>query len=72
MSYGNPEDRLDNRHKIGLNSTLNRIVTKSAARARKQNSTFLRMLVEWAVANGAVEEILGDAVIECADESSAA
>lgn len=72
MAYANPEDRLDNRHKIGLNSTINRIITRSAARAHKQNSTFLRMLIEWAVANGAVEEILGEDMFERADESSAA
>lgn len=64
MAYANPSDRRDNRHKVSLNSTLNRIVTRSAARAHKQNATFLLELIEWAVENGAIDEIIGT------DESS--
>ncbi|ENA37454.1 hypothetical protein IQ22_04238 [Pseudomonas duriflava] len=71
MSYANPADRRDNRHKVSLNSTLNKIITKSAARARKQNATFLLELIEWAIENGAVEEIVGNDLLR-ADESSVA
>jgi len=59
MAYANPSDRRDKRHKVSLNSTLNRIVTRSAARAQKQNATFLLELIEWAVENGAIDEIIG-------------
>lgn len=71
MSYANPADRRDKRHKVSLNSTLDRIVCRAASRARKQNATFLHDLIERAIENGLIDELLGDD-LAAGDESSAA
>ncbi|MBA1249880.1 MULTISPECIES: hypothetical protein [Pseudomonas] len=71
MSYANPAHRRDNRHKVSLNSTINKIIVKSAARARKQNATFLKELIEWAIENGAVEELLNSDLLSSEDSSVA-
>ncbi|WP_110946441.1 MULTISPECIES: hypothetical protein [Pseudomonas] len=68
MAYDKPkEHRRDKRHKVSLNSTLEKITARSAIRAEKQHGTFLYLLVEWAVENGAIEALLKDR-----NESSAA
>lgn len=61
MAYDRPnEHRRDKRHKVSLNSTLDKIISRSAIRAQKQQGTFLYLLVEWAVENGAIEALVKD------------
>ncbi|WP_213941214.1 hypothetical protein [Pseudomonas sp. dw_612] len=61
MGYANPNDhRRDKRHKVSLNSTLDKITARAAIRAEKQHGTLLYMLVEWAVENGAIEALAKD------------
>lgn len=67
MAYDNPADRRDKRRKVNFNTTLDRIIARSASRAHKQHAAFLHALIEWAVENGAIEELVKDG-----NESSAA
>lgn len=44
--------------KVRFEPVLDRILRKAAHKSRRQHATYLYELIEWAVANGAIEELL--------------
>lgn len=46
--------------KVRFEPVLDRILRKAAHKSRRQHATYLYELIEWAVANGAIEELQTD------------
>lgn len=58
MAYKTPEQKRDIQRKVRFNQTLDRILTRASHKAEKQHGTYLHLLIEWAVENGAIEELM--------------
>lgn len=57
MAYDNPSHKRNIPHKVRVNRTLDRIIRKAAARSEAQPATYLYMMIEWAIENGAIESL---------------
>lgn len=57
MAYINPAHKRDIPHKVRVNRTLDRIIRKAAARSEAQPATYLYLMIEWAIENGAIESL---------------
>lgn len=55
--YADPSHKRDIPRKVRFNQTLDRLLTRAANRAQAQHATYLYQLIEWAIENGAIEEL---------------
>ena len=46
--------------KVRFEPVLDRILRKAATRTRMQHATYLYEIIEWAVANGVIDELMQD------------
>lgn len=58
--YQDPSQKRAIPVKVRFEPVLDRILRKAAHRTRMQHATYLYELIEWAVANGAIEELMQD------------
>jgi len=58
--YQDPSQKRAIPVKVRFEPVLDRILRKAAHRTRMQHATYLYELIEWAVANGAIEELMHD------------
>jgi hypothetical protein len=58
--YQDPNQKRDIPVKVRFEPVLDRILRKAANKSRRQHATYLYEVIEWAVANGAIEELMQD------------
>ncbi|MGE6320567.1 hypothetical protein ACQKEF_09850 [Pseudomonas oryzihabitans] len=58
--YQDPSQKRAIPVKVRFEPVLDRILRKAAHRTRMQHATYLYELIEWAVANGAIEDLMED------------
>lgn len=56
--YMDPSQRRNIPVKVRFEPVLDRILRRASAKSRRQHSPYLYELIEWAVANGAIEELM--------------
>jgi len=55
--YANQAHKRSVARKVRVNPALDRVLARAAGLAEKQHEAFLFLMIEWAVANGAIEEL---------------
>jgi hypothetical protein len=55
--YSDQSHKRDTPRKVRFNKTLDRILHRAAERAEEQHATYLYLMIEWAVENGAIEAL---------------
>jgi hypothetical protein len=58
--YQDPSQKRAIPVKVRFEPVLDRILRKAATKTRMQHATYLYEIIEWAVANGVIEELLQD------------
>ncbi len=58
--YQDPSQKRAIPVKVRFEPVLDRILRKAAHRTRMQHATYLYELIEWAVANGGIEDLMHD------------
>lgn len=58
--YIDPSQKRDIPVKVRFDRTLDRILRKSAHKSRRQHATYLYEIIEWAITNGVIEELMQD------------
>ena len=56
--YTDPNQKRDIPVKVRFEPVLDRILRKAASRTRMQHATYLYEIIEWAVDNGVIEELM--------------
>ena len=59
--YADPSQRRQIPVKVRFEPVLDRILRKASTKSRRQHATYLYELIEWAIANGAIEELMENA-----------
>lgn len=59
--YTDPSQRRAIPVKVRFEPVLDRILRKASHKSRRQHATYLYELIEWAISNGAIEELMENA-----------
>jgi hypothetical protein len=58
--YMDPSQKRSIPVKVRFEPVLDRILRKAADKSRRQYATYLYEVIDWAIANGAIEELMQD------------